>query len=320
VLRVHAGVPGRQERQAIEVSAADLDLAQAKDDLRALAQRRGAVAFGIADCALLADEPPGRRPEDLLPGARVAIVVGGSQPRAGEWLSPRSEVLETLGTADRMSVLGNELARTIEDRHGYYALNVPTATDKGDQPFLDFRRAAVEAGVGSASLAGPVLHPDHGLLYLAVVLTTLPLPVDAELATPACPAPSCVAQWEAEGTTPCLSVCPISDGGCLGGTIEDGRIASRQYDAARCSTRVYNHWVPGVPVGPRAGVVDRRRRRAEDDPARELLHAHAVVDHVLERRPGTVLRVRACLPCRCRAARQALGEGAHDARLPRRRR
>ena len=51
--------------------------------------------------------------------------------------------------------------------------------------------------------------------------------------------------WKAEGTTPCLNVCPIGNGGCLGGRIEDGRVVERRYDRARCTTRVQTHWVPG---------------------------------------------------------------------------
>ena len=48
-----------------------------------------------------------------------------------------------------------------------------------------------------------------------------------------------------EGTTPCLRVCPIDDGGCLGGRLENGRVAGRQYNCARCTTRVQTYWVPG---------------------------------------------------------------------------
>ena len=51
--------------------------------------------------------------------------------------------------------------------------------------------------------------------------------------------------YAAEGTTPCLKVCPMKSGGCLEGRLENGRIAERSYDAARCATRVQNYWVPG---------------------------------------------------------------------------
>lgn len=51
--------------------------------------------------------------------------------------------------------------------------------------------------------------------------------------------------WEEQGTTPCMSICPIDDGGCLGGRLENGRIAERRYDVARCSTRVETSWIPG---------------------------------------------------------------------------
>lgn len=221
------------------------DLVQIKSDLVATALRRGATVVRVGDPEAMGDAAPGQRPTDVLPQVKSMIVLGGAAPRAGEWHSPRSEVMETVGTADRMATLGSALARDIEERIGYYALNVPTSTDEGDRPFLDFGAAAVAAGAGTASLAGPILHPEHGFLYLTVILTSLPLPLDGPLAAAACPAPSCVEMWEVERTTPCLSVCPIDDGGCLGGEIEQGVVIGRRYDAARCRDRVYNYWIPG---------------------------------------------------------------------------
>ncbi len=223
----------------------DPDLVEAKDTILRTATKRGAAVARVGDPDLLSDAPLGRRPVDLLPQVRSMIVLGGAAPRAGEWNSPRSEVMETVGTADRIAGLGTAIARQIEQNYGYYALNVPTSTDKGDQPFLDFRSAAVAAGAGAASLAGPVLHPEHGFLYLAVVLTSLPLEFDGPLPDPVCPAPTCVDMWERVGTTPCLSVCSIDDGGCLGGEIEQGVVISRRYDEARCRDRVYHYWIPG---------------------------------------------------------------------------
>ena len=221
------------------------DPAAVKESVLELAGKRGALAIGVADPGLLEDAADGMRPRDLLAETTAMIVLGGSAPRAGEWHSPRPELMETVGTADRMNVLGNTIAKHIESEYGYYALNVPTATDKGDRPFLDFKAAAVAAGLGSYSIAGPVLHPDHGMLYLAVILTSLPLPPDGPMTRPVCPAPSCVDMWGEHGTTPCMSTCPVDGGGCLGGSIVDGAIGERRYDAARCERRVYNYWVPG---------------------------------------------------------------------------
>ena len=114
----------------------------------------------------------------------------------------------------------------------------------------DHRRIAVTmaaelAGCGSSSLAGPVLHPEYGFMNFSAIITSMPLPADKPLETPVCPAPGCVEMYAAEAVTPCTKVCPIESGGCLGGHIENGRLVSRQYDRARCTTRVQNYWVPG---------------------------------------------------------------------------
>jgi hypothetical protein len=173
------------------------------------------------------------------------LVVGGAQPRAGDWQSPNYQHMEVTTTSDRIHGLALKLARVVEDRYGYYAVCVPPGVDHGQQPFMSIAMAADLAGCGSKSLAGPVLHPEYGFMYFGAIVTTMPLPADSPLETPACPAPECVEMYTAEGLTPCTRVCPIESGGCLGGRIEDGRIVERQYDQARCTTRVQNYWVPG---------------------------------------------------------------------------
>ncbi len=227
----------------------DISAAEAKAAVVEAATRAGALVVGVADAEAFEAAPEGFRPADLLPGAKRVVVIGGGAPRAGDWASPLHEHLETMGTTDRINSLGLKIAKLIEAQFGYYALFVPPGVRKGNQPFLSVAYAAELAGCGSRSLAGPVLHPEHGLLLYSAIITTLPLPADGPLDTPACPAPSCVEMWEERGTTPCLDVCPIRSGGCLGGEIEDGRAVQRQYDAARCTSRVYTHWIPGFQKG-----------------------------------------------------------------------
>jgi len=98
-------------------------------------------------------------------------------------------------------------------------------------------------------------------MYYSAIITTLPFPVDKLLDPPACPAPECAEMWEEEGATPCLSVCPIHDGGCLGGKLQDGRIAMRQYDPAKCTSRVYTYWVPGFQKVLEAAVQESDKDR-----------------------------------------------------------
>ncbi len=239
------------------------DPQKAKEELVAQAVRGGALVAGVADADAFVDAPEGHRPADLLPGARAVVVLGGSPPRAGDWRSPLHEHQETMGTSDRINSLGLKIAKSIEERLGFYALFVPPGMNKGNQPFLSVQYAAQLAGCGSPSLAGPLLHPEHGMLYHTAIVTTFPFPVDGPAAEAACPAPTCVEMFEREGTTPCLRVCPIDAGGCLGGEITEGSFRNRRYDVARCTTRVYTHWVPGFQKALEAALdeTDPERRK-----------------------------------------------------------
>lgn len=241
------------------------DPESAKRALVETAVRGGALAVGVAAAdAFEVPAPAGFRPADLLPGARSVVVLGGSAPRAGDWASPLPEHQATMGTSERIQSLGLKIAKHIEAELGYYALFVPPGVNRGDRPFLSIALAAELAGLAGASLAGPVLHPAHGLLYYAAIVTTFPFPPDQPLDDSPCPAPACVEMWREERKTPCLAVCPIDDGGCLGGEIVEGRFANRRYDAARCTTRVYTHWVPGFQKGLEAAL-------DEPDPARRKM-------------------------------------------------
>ncbi len=222
-----------------------IDFEQAKSEIIDAASKSGALLTGFAAADSFGVAPEGHRPEDLLPRAKTVVVLGGAQPRAGDWQSPNYQHMEVTTTSDRIQTLGLKIARIIEDKFGYYAVCVPPGVDRGQQPFMSIMLAAELAGCGSRSLAGPVLHPTYGFMYYAALVTTMPLPADKLLDPPACPAPECVTMYETEGTTPCLKVCPMSCGGCLAGSLEKGRISKRSYDSARCSTRVQNYWVPG---------------------------------------------------------------------------
>jgi epoxyqueuosine reductase QueG len=238
--------------------------AQATERLKSFALSAGATVVGIADAAAFeAHAPAKHRPGDLLPGARSVVVVGGAQPRAGDWVATSPWLLSTMGTTERIQGVGRRVAQAIESELGYYALFVPPGTASGDTPFLSLMLAAELAGLGSRSLAGPVLNGDHGFLYWSAVVTTAPLTVDAPEAVPACPAPPCREMWERERTTPCLRVCPVDADGCLGGRLEAGRAVRTKYDAARCGTRVHTHWVGGFQkvLEETLNEPDRERRK-----------------------------------------------------------
>lgn len=169
----------------------DDDLSTCRTQLDNIAKKGGAVVTGVADANAFTNAPEGHRPTDILPMAKSVFVVGGAQPRAGDWQSPVYEHMEVTSFGDRMHTLAQRLSRHIEDQYGYYAVCVPPGTDKGNQPFVSFSMAAELAGCGSASLAGPVLNSEYGFMYYSIVITSLPLNVDGPLAEPVCPAPEC---------------------------------------------------------------------------------------------------------------------------------
>jgi ABC-type cobalamin/Fe3+-siderophores transport system ATPase subunit len=66
----------------------------------------------------------------------TVVVVGGAQPRAGDWVATSPWLLSTMGTTERIQGVGRRVAQAIESELGYYALFVPPGTASGDTPFL----------------------------------------------------------------------------------------------------------------------------------------------------------------------------------------
>ncbi len=216
-----------------------------EEQIKAVGVKAGAVVVGIASADAFNEYvPAGHRPEDCLPEAKSVVVAGSKGPTAGAWRSPNNELLETVGYDFRENVAVHVMADFIERELGYYAIQAPSLPTAGHQPPMSMMLAAVLAGLGTRSLAANIiLNPEYGMLYYAALITTLPLTPDHAQEKDVCPAPSCVKMYEKLGTTPCMRACPASAGGCLDGTIENGRIAHSFYNRERCHTRAQTYGI-----------------------------------------------------------------------------
>lgn len=216
---------------------------QQAQDIKQAALGFGADVVGIARASDWDDfVPPGYRPYDLLPDARAVVVVGARGPTAGAWRSPNPRVMEVLGLDFANDRAIAALTTHIENDYGHYAIQAPGLSVSGHQPPFSYMLAAVLAGLGTRSFAANiVLNPRYGLLYYSACITTLDLPGDPQLEQDVCPHPMCVQTYRHIGKTPCIAVCPVEEGGCLDGSIDDdGRIEEVYYDRERCSSRAMN--------------------------------------------------------------------------------
>ena len=110
-----------------------------KDELIEQATRGGALVAGVADVEDFHMAPEGHRPTDLLPGARAVFVVGGAQPRAADWRSPKAEHMETTPTSDRISALALKLCHHVERKFGHYTTpQRKTPPDRNFEPERKF--------------------------------------------------------------------------------------------------------------------------------------------------------------------------------------
>ncbi|MFQ5555294.1 MAG: hypothetical protein ACE5GC_08000 [Acidimicrobiia bacterium] len=235
-------------RAAHEVDVAD-DATRTRitDEIKRVGLDAGAAVVGVASASVFNEYvPAGHRPTDILPGTQSVVVAGSPGPANAAWRSPNRRLMEISGYDFRENVSSIVMSEHIEHRYGYLALQAPTLPTSGQHPPLSMMLAAVLAGLGTRSIAANiVLNPTYGLLYYAAALTTMPLAPDHQLEDNVCPARSCVKLYESEGRTPCMAVCPASEGGCIDATIEEGRIVHSYFNRERCSTRAMNFGIRG---------------------------------------------------------------------------
>jgi epoxyqueuosine reductase QueG len=164
---------------------------------------------GVAEAALLMDEPAGYRPTDILPGARSVVVYGKRMPDGGVQAAFRgfedgNRIAKSgygafcADLASNFSLLFQtfQISQFIE-RHfqevatplpcGPMQCGVPVATPVPAfvEPFrvglpLNIERAAVAAGLGEYGWSGRLLTPEFGpRIQFGAVITTMPLEFDA---------------------------------------------------------------------------------------------------------------------------------------------
>jgi epoxyqueuosine reductase QueG len=203
----------------------------------------GATVVGVADPRAWEEHAPeGHRPCDILPGARSVVVVGSRGPTAGAWRSPNHRLMEVNGYDFRNDAAIHRLADVIEREYDHQAIQAPALPTGGHLPPMSMMLSAVLAGLGTRSLAANIiLNPKYGLLYYSACITTLELEFDHMLEQDVCPHQMCVQTFRRFGKTPCMAACPVEEGGCLDGSIdEEGRIESSFYDRERCVSRAMN--------------------------------------------------------------------------------
>ncbi len=235
--------------------------------IKEIGKSAGALVVGVTAVEAFNEfVPEGHRPQDILPGARSVIVAGNRGPTAAAWKCEDHRVMEITGYDFRENVAIHVMCDAIERDYGYRALQAPSLPTSGHRPPMSMMLAAVLCGLGTRSLAANIiLHPEHGLLYYAALITSLPLEPDHVLTEAVCPTPHCVEMYRKLGKTPCVAACPSDDGGCLDGSIDaDGGIDYSYYDRERCHARSMSFGIGSVQKSlvDIIGEEDPDRRRA----------------------------------------------------------
>ena len=205
------------------------------------AKKAGALDAGIASPeSVNARTPPGHQTGEILPGTKSIVVLAGYGATYGA-LHAADARIPMVSKAYRM---GKRLAAAqvvedfIEKECGYYAVMVPMEYKDGLQPWMSMELLAEEAGLGARGINNLLLHPRYGCkIEFTATLTTMPLQPDGKLRVNPCPAPQCTKLWMERKSTLCLDVCPSSQGGCLDGAIEKGRVKWASFNQLRCSSR-----------------------------------------------------------------------------------
>lgn len=221
----------------------DINIQSPTGQIKQFALKIGASVVGVADPKAWEEYvPEGHRPYDILPGARSVVVVGSRGPTAGAWRSPQHRLMEMNGYDFRNDAAIHGVADLIENQFDHQAMQAPGLPTGGHMPPMSMMLSAVLAGLGTRSLAANIiLNPTFGLLYYSACITTMELEYDHLLEQDVCPHPMCVKSYQRFGKTPCTAACPVEDGGCLDGEINDqGRIEYSYYDRERCVSRAMN--------------------------------------------------------------------------------
>jgi epoxyqueuosine reductase len=180
------------------------------DRIRKIAEEEDIPVFGISPAAAMADEKPGHRPADLLPGARSLICFGIPVPRGVYRMTTYG--LETVWRSQnlnyrRLDTLSMHMAALLEE-DGEQA--VPTygcmpsdLNEKGSVVgYLNQIRMGEVTGIGVTGKNGLLINSRFGArLMLGGLLTTADLPV---MRYPETDEPGCSPDCRI-----CAAACPV---------------------------------------------------------------------------------------------------------------
>jgi epoxyqueuosine reductase QueG len=186
---------GMDQRSDLETLRFDLEtLRPDLESLRGALAPAGLNAIGVAD---------GAGWQDALPGCQSVVVIGSGGPALfaafQRWLA--SDPVRLRDAAHPLDDFVAAHLSAIDPAGWGGTADRRWAPCAADGPPVDFRRLAVDAGLGWLSRTGLLLHPEHGLWLglRAALFTTARLATTGPLPGPG-PCGACRA--------PCLDACP----------------------------------------------------------------------------------------------------------------